>query len=308
MNLQLQKDNSFNRSFERENGYNFCFVGPTKLVSDFSLNRGNSINRNGSINMGFNPYKRDGKQPVNLFVELADEDNNDRNNDFMHLNILQKNASSVRPTMFRDKSFNSSFSLNVNTGNENLFNPTPIKPKFEDKPLKLTAQPSIVAKEALGLELDTTNDKTKNLIESPELDAANIDCGDMWVRSQSKVFVQNNYNWNQEVEGLLEDTEEELNPSSPAEKPRERRATKAAETAKVNIRRHRKKSKKQLETLESHFDIDTEWSLDLVERLASDLGLEKDQVYKWNWDKRKRLRKAAEKASSKQNKRQKTKD
>ena len=48
----------------------------------------------------------------------------------------------------------------------------------------------------------------------------------------------------------------------------------------VNIRRHRKKSKRQLEVLDSYFDRDREWSLELVERLSADLGLEKDQVYK----------------------------
>jgi hypothetical protein len=81
---------------------------------------------------------------------------------------------------------------------------------------------------------------------------------------------------------------------SPVEKPKKQRSSKPATPANVNIRRHRKKSKKQLEVLESHFDLDVEWSLELVEKLASELCLEKDQVYKWNWDKRKRLRKKAE--------------
>jgi hypothetical protein len=63
----------------------------------------------------------------------------------------------------------------------------------------------------------------------------------------------------------------------------------------------------QLETLNSHFVLDEEWSLELVERLAEDLVLEKDQVYKWNWDKRKRIRKRMDKEGklSKNNKRQK---
>lgn len=61
--------------------------------------------------------------------------------------------------------------------------------------------------------------------------------------------------------------------------------------------------------LESHFDINKEWSLELVEKLTEELCLEKDQVYKWNWDKRKRLRKKAlkgDKVPSKKRKRQKT--
>ena len=46
--------------------------------------------------------------------------------------------------------------------------------------------------------------------------------------------------------------------------------------------------------------MDEEWPLDLVEKLAKDLNLEKDQVYKWNWDKRKRIRKNAEREGKKQ--------
>lgn len=292
MNLQLQKDNSFNRSFERENGYNFCFLGPNKLMHDFSLNRGNSINRNGSLNLGFNPYKREGKQPINLFVELADEGNNDKNDDFLNLNILQKNGSSVRPMLFRDKSFNSCYSLNVNTGNEFIHNPTPIKPKMEERQPKLELKQE-ESKEVSPLECEATNDKTKQVALPLAAELNNTDSGDLWVKTQTRVFDQNGYNWNQEVEGLLDETEEELQPS-PVEKPKKQRSSKPATPANVNIRRHRKKSKKQLEVLESHFDLDVEWSLELVEKLASELCLEKDQVYKWNWDKRKRLRKKAE--------------
>lgn len=137
-----------------------------------------------------------------------------------------------------------------------------------------------------------------------------IDTGDVWVRSRSKVFGQNGYNWNQEVEGLLDEEEEELEPA-PSQTPSKRQSRQVA-PANVSIRRHRKKSKKQLEVLESHFELDREWSLDLVEKLATDLCLEKDQVYKWNWDKRKRLRKKAERegkavpSNKKRNKRQRT--
>lgn len=128
MNLQLQKDSSFNRSFERENGYNFCLFGQNKLGHDFSLNRGNSINKNGSISLPYNPMKKDGKQPVNLFVELAD-DNNDKNEDLLNFNIFQRNESLGKPSLIKDRSNFSNFSLNVNTGNEYLHTPTPLKPK-----------------------------------------------------------------------------------------------------------------------------------------------------------------------------------
>ena len=104
-NLRLNKESSFNKSFERENGYNNLYFGQQKSINDFSIARGNSINKKGSINLGFNPYVKEGKQqPINLFVELADECNNEKNDDFLNFNLLQKNASSVRPMMMRDKS------------------------------------------------------------------------------------------------------------------------------------------------------------------------------------------------------------
>lgn len=119
------------------------------------------------------------------------------------------------------------------------------------------------------------------------------DSGDLWVKNQEVMYDKKEFNWNNEVEGLL-DSEDELQlPEN--QKPKKARAAKPAQTPNVNIRRHRKKSKKQLEVLNSYFNMDEEWTLDLVEKLATDLNLEKDQVYKWNWDKRKRLRKKAEK-------------
>lgn len=398
-NLQLQKDSSFNRSFERENGFNFYLFGQqNKLMRDNSLNRSCSINKNGSVSQAFNPYKKESKQPINLFVELADESNNDKNDEFMNLNILQKNNSSVRPMMFKDKSCNSSFSLNVNTGNEHLLAPTPIKPKLEEKPsieFKFNRQSSALSslmREEIHRDSEVNRNhfvprqpnlkfpvlerhlsgppennafnvyngsevcsfgkanNTKGLVLKKEISSDSsesepraaykpsfsrtdrvkyedystnakpvdsrqhthniVDYADKWVVSQMKNFSNTNYNWNNEVEGLLEEVEEDHNKMSIDQPIKSKPSKSTKKSANVSIRRHRKKSKKQLDTLESHFDVDLEWSLELVEQLASDLCLEKDQVYKWNWDKRKRLRRKAERESksndtSKKNKRQK---
>uniref|UniRef100_A0A7S3N413 Homeobox domain-containing protein n=1 Tax=Euplotes harpa TaxID=151035 RepID=A0A7S3N413_9SPIT len=108
-------------------------------------------------------------------------------------------------------------------------------------------------------------------------------------------FKKKTGNYNHEVQRLLDQVDEEFDNEVPILKVKKQRSTKVAPPANVSIRRHRKKNKKQIEILESHFTMDEEWSLQLVEQLASQLGLEKDQVYKWNWDKRKRLRKKAEK-------------
>lgn len=400
-NLQLQKDSSFNRSFERETGSNFYFFGhPNKLAQENSLSRMNSLNKNGSINFPFTPYKKDwNNRPINIFVEMADDGNNDKNDDFLNLNILQRDPSSVRPMMFKDKSCNSSYSLNVNIGNDFLHNPTPLKPKLEEKNSINGLQGQMNFKsyhDILSLAKDEQmedgdsakanqnmfpkafpqfnrqhsgfnevnafnvyganevcsfgkNDNTKGLVlnknssessddlppptlqplikkeakgksEQSSEDEKNaprqegkgefMDYADKWVKDQEKAYDQANYNWNNEVESLLEDTEEENQQTHP--QPAKFKASKDASASNVNIRRHRKKSKKQLEILESYFDIDVEWSLELVEQLANELQLEKDQVYKWNWDKRKRMRKKAEREGralpgGKKNKRQRVK-
>ena len=101
-------------------------------------------------------------------------------------------------------------------------------------------------------------------------------------------------NYNDEVERMLEEGDDNI-VQPPELKLKKQRSSKCSIPQNVNIRRHRKKSKKQIEILESHFNMDEDWPLELVEQLAKELNLEKDQVYKWNWDKRKRLRKKAEK-------------
>lgn len=268
------------------------------------------MNRNSSINMGFNPYGKDGEsKPINVFVELAEE-SNDKNDDYININILQRGQSSIsKPYMLKDKSALSNFSMNVLTGNEVFQNPVPIKIKQEE-PMKRPVLEN-------NLHEDITNDKSQPNTDSCPSKSFNIktDSGDYWVKCQEKMYDQLGYNWNQEVEVLLEDDESVNEPQEEPETPQAPKVNKPIKNDRppnVNIRRHRKKSQKQLEILESHFDIDKEWSLELVERLAAELCLEKDQVYKWNWDKRKRLRKKAERECKaqgqmkKKNKRQKT--
>jgi hypothetical protein len=240
-------------------------------------------------------------------VELADEANDDKNIDFLNLNILQKNCSSVRPTFLRDKSFNSTFSLNMNTVNEHMQ-----KSAFVRKESSIHSSPHFEAA------ITTTAFKTLNEMKQVETEEKEVeefqiqetidaqDKAGEWCEAQVKLFENPTYNWNREVEGLLESDDENLKTPQKL-KEKKQRASKPSAASKVNIRRHRKKSKMQLDTLNSHFVLDEEWSLELVERLAEDLVLEKDQVYKWNWDKRKRIRKRMDKEVklSKNNKRQK---
>lgn len=114
-NFHLQKDSSFNRSFEREHGYNLYMLGPNKSTSNFSILKKQSLNNNNSIGNAFNPFSKEhDKKNMNLFVEMA-EDNNDKNdNDYINLNLFQKGVNSItRPIALRDKSAISNFSMNV---------------------------------------------------------------------------------------------------------------------------------------------------------------------------------------------------
>jgi hypothetical protein len=241
-----------------------------------------------------------------VFVELAEEANNDKNNEFLNLNILQKNFSSVRPVFGRDKSFSSNFSLNMNTVNEHMQRSAFVRressihssPHFEGAVLPNGFKAYNEPKQEEAEEMEVVESQVQEIIDV-EIKP------DEWVEAQEKLFQNPTYNWNREVEGLLESDDENL--KTPQLKDKKQRASKPSAVPKVNIRRHRKKSKMQLETLNSHFVLDEEWSLELVERLAEDLVLEKDQVYKWNWDKRKRIRKRMDKEGKvpKNNKRQK---
>lgn len=46
------------------------------------------------------------------------------------------------------------------------------------------------------------------------------------------------------------------------------------------------KSLDQVKILENEFAKDTQWSKELMKKLATYLNLKESQVYKWNWDRR----------------------
>ena len=129
----------------------------------------------------------------------------------------------MKPMMFKDPSCTSNLSLNVNTGNEMIHNPIPIKLNKKESFAK--ASPELPVQNE-----DKTEDKTHNQEDLPttnDMKDPQTDSGDMWVKTQAKEFVKTNYNWNQEVEGLLDDSDEEVAPA-PVEKPK-KRAAKAKE-------------------------------------------------------------------------------
>ena len=62
-----------------------------------------------------------------------------------------------------------------------------------------------------------------------------------------------------------------------------------ASKAKGCVRRRRRKTSKQMLVLEAEYARNPWWSRSLVANLSKMLQLSEAQVYKWNWDKRKKL-------------------
>ncbi len=61
------------------------------------------------------------------------------------------------------------------------------------------------------------------------------------------------------------------------------------------IRRRKRKSINQLDSLAAQFDLNPNWCKDTLARLSELTGLKEGQVYKWGWD-QKRKRFGAEEA------------
>ena len=257
----------------------------------------------------------------NIFVELAD-DVNDKNDDIININIFQKNSSSIRPMMSTSKSINGGMlpfiPLNYKRDSE-LSNSSPRIPNYSSPrpsgPNKLYPIPSVDLNEEMNhpginfmLPLNSVSSELTPAVKSDALVHAALPVietprlGNIIV-PKFEIGSAEKKNYNDEVEKMLEDDDSGIS-EPPQDQKNTERPDRASNTPGVNIRRHRKKSKKQIEVLESYFKEDEEWSLVLVEQLAKELNLEKDQVYKWNWDKRKRLRKKAEREGKVSHKRQ----
>lgn len=269
---------------------------------------------------------KESKPSFNIFVELA-EDWNDKNDDIINLNIFQKNSSSIRPMMSISKSINGGLPpylpANLQRDSE-ISNSSPLIPPFS------LSKPSVQNKhypiplwdlhEELGqlptnllLPLNSLNSESLPIQKSsdsfvraslPVVETPRL--GEPAVQMAEPSPAESAKNYNEEVERMLDDDDSGLSDNSQKDK-RPERANRTSATSGISIRRHRKKSKKQVEILEQHFKEDEEWSLSFVEQLANQLNLEKDQVYKWNWDKRKRLRRRAAKEGKTTNKKQKVK-
>jgi len=71
--------------------------------------------------------------------------------------------------------------------------------------------------------------------------------------------------------------------------PRSRKTVQSEEIKKEKKSRRKRKNKGQIKKLEDEFSKNPHWSNDDVERISKELKLDKSQVYKWNWDQKKKL-------------------
>jgi hypothetical protein len=55
-----------------------------------------------------------------------------------------------------------------------------------------------------------------------------------------------------------------------------------------SIHRRKRKNKDQIKILENEFEKDANWSREKMAYLSMKIGLSEGQIYKWNWDHRKK--------------------
>jgi len=125
-------------------------------------------------------------------------------------------------------------------------------------------------------EFDSTNSsqsEKKKFFGTPTFDGQDVDL--------SKVFAQPEKNLNNMVNEILSkmkvDTSEfksviRHNSRAPKEK-----------------RRRLRKNREQSKYLEKEFSKDPNWTKPTITRLAKELRLKESQIYKWNWDTRKKM-------------------
>eukprot|EP00343_Euplotes_focardii_P007070 CAMPEP_0205823116 /NCGR_PEP_ID=MMETSP0206-20130828/15097_1 /ASSEMBLY_ACC=CAM_ASM_000279 /TAXON_ID=36767 /ORGANISM="Euplotes focardii, Strain TN1" /LENGTH=141 /DNA_ID=CAMNT_0053119991 /DNA_START=503 /DNA_END=928 /DNA_ORIENTATION=+ len=71
--------------------------------------------------------------------------------------------------------------------------------------------------------------------------------------------------------------------------PQVKTALQIEEEKKERKSKRKRKNKGQIKKLEDEFAKNPHWSNDEVDRISGDLKLDKSQVYKWNWDQKKKL-------------------
>jgi hypothetical protein len=72
--------------------------------------------------------------------------------------------------------------------------------------------------------------------------------------------------------------------------PPSKTSIKTEDTKKTkNSNKRKRKNKGQIKKLEEEFQKNPHWTNEDVDKISADLRLDKSQVYKWNWDQKKKL-------------------
>ena len=64
----------------------------------------------------------------------------------------------------------------------------------------------------------------------------------------------------------------------------EERSTVTDESPTSQIKRRKRLTYDQKQHLLSQFNLNPNWSMAEIEKIAAKLGMQKSKVYKWNWD------------------------
>lgn len=80
---------------------------------------------------------------------------------------------------------------------------------------------------------------------------------------------------------------ESMDPTTP--NPPSKASYKTEETKNGSKSKRKRKNKGQIKKLEEEFEKNPHWSNEDVDKISNDLKLDRSQVYKWNWDQKKKL-------------------
>jgi hypothetical protein len=81
--------------------------------------------------------------------------------------------------------------------------------------------------------------------------------------------------------------QESVEPTTP--NPPSKNSYKTEESKRGKKNKRKRKNKGQIKKLEEEFTKNPHWTNEDVERISRDLKLDRSQVYKWNWDQKKKL-------------------
>ena len=109
-----------------------------------------------------------------------------------------------------------------------------------------------------------------------------------WSYDKNYMTVPNNFNQgNKSPVNVNFPKTESADPNTPNPASKSSATTEEKKKGKKNKRK--RKNKAQIKKLEEEFSKNPHWSNEDVDRISKELKLDRSQVYKWNWDQKKKL-------------------